>query len=105
MPTRTRSNYRASEVRHLIEDYEELRELRDVRPGYPLRTLLSLVDIDKALMTLNLKERQAVLLCGQVGLTTRTAGVLVGASAMAMSRRYRSGLENLATYLNGAHDY
>jgi DNA-directed RNA polymerase specialized sigma24 family protein len=102
MAPRLRSNYRPAEVKDWIEEYEERRENRDTKPGGPLYTLLVLADIDQALKHLNRKEYEAVLLCGMCGIATRTAGVLVGVSAMAMSRRYRSGLETLTTYLNGA---
>lgn len=103
MSSRLRTNYRASEVQAYIEDYEELREKRDTKPGAPLRTLLCLVDVDRCVARLPFKEKQALLLVGKAGLTTRTAGVLVDVTAMTMSRRYRTGMERLVTYLNGAY--
>jgi DNA-directed RNA polymerase specialized sigma24 family protein len=97
-----RSSYGLDEVRVWIEEYEEFREKVDTRPGRPLTTLLSKVDIDRALSRLGPKEYQAVLLCGLLNLTTRTAGALLGTSAMTMSRRYRFGLERLVIHLNGS---
>lgn len=105
MQTRKQSNYSPAEVRHWIEDYEEVREKKGVRPGAPLHILLCLLDIERAMKTLNRKEYEAVLLCGLNGIAMRTAGNLMGVSAMTMSRRYRSGLENITTYLNGAYAY
>jgi DNA-directed RNA polymerase specialized sigma24 family protein len=98
-----RTTYRDPEVRHWIEDYEEAVEFKGTKPGGQLRTLLALVDIDKALQALNLKERQAAFLCGQVGLSARTAGNLIGVPASTMHRRYQFALETITTYLNGAH--
>ncbi len=85
----------------MIEGYEAVCEIRGTSPGAPLRTLLTLVDIDRCVARLPLKEKQAILLCGQAGLTMRTAGVLVGVNPMTMYRRYRSGMKRLVTYLNG----
>jgi DNA-directed RNA polymerase specialized sigma24 family protein len=102
MAPRLKANYRLTEVRDWIEEYEERRERKDTVPGGSLYALLVLADIDTALKRLNRKELEAVLLCGMCGIATRTAGVLLGVSAMAVSRRYRSGLETLTTYLNGA---
>jgi DNA-directed RNA polymerase specialized sigma24 family protein len=105
MTPRLRSNYRDTEVRALIESYEELREKRDTKPGAPLRALLTLADIDRELSRLPRKEQQALLLVGKAGITTRTGGVLIGVTAMEMSRRYQSGMERLVTYLNGAYGH
>lgn len=79
----------------LIEEYEELDALRS-RSFFHVR----LMDIDRALNMLRTKEKQAVLLCGIVGLTERTAGVLIGVNQSTMHRRYQSGLASLARYLN-----
>lgn len=105
MSTRRVGLYSPAEVRHWIEDYEEVKERKGVRPGAPLHILCCLADIERALKTLNRKEYEAVLLCGLNGISMRTAGNLLGVSAMTMSRRYRSGLENVTTYLNGAYAY
>lgn len=101
--SRLTNSYRESEVRGYIEEYESHRDKRDTKPGAPLRTLLCLVDVDRCVARLSLKERQAVLLVGKAGLTTRTAGALLGVTSMTMSRRYRTGMERLVTYLNGAY--
>lgn len=92
-----RFNYNEDEVRVLIEDYEELDALRATRSFI----LVRLMDIDRALKVLPPKEREALLLCGQIGLTMRTAGAILGVSAQTMSNRYNHGLGNMARFLNG----
>lgn len=100
--SRLRANYRSTEVRGYVEELEELREKKDTKPGHPLRTLLYLLDVERCMADLPLKERQALLLIGQVGISQDIAGRMVGVTGMTMSRRYRSGMERLVTYLNGA---
>lgn len=91
-----RFNYSDEELSTLVEEYEELDSLRS-RAFFQVR----LMDIDQALKSLPPREYEAVLLCGPIGLTVRTAGALLGVSAQTMSNRYRTGLEKMARYLNG----
>jgi DNA-directed RNA polymerase specialized sigma24 family protein len=88
--------YSDEEIKVLVEEYQELNGLRS-KSFFRVR----LMDIDDAITHLRLKERQAIFLCGIVGLTERTAGALLGVSHVAMHKRYRSGLVSLARYLNG----
>ena len=99
--TRARANYRAKEVKAWVEEYEELSAKKGTTPGGPLRALLSLLDIERAYKMLGPHEYQAVLLCGLLGVPMRDAAEALGVSAMTVSRRYRTGLEEITNYLNG----
>jgi DNA-directed RNA polymerase specialized sigma24 family protein len=85
----------------LVEEYEELRENKDTGSHYQLLMLVKLADLDRAIHHLRQKEFEAILLCGMLSLTMRTAGSLLGVSAQTMSNRYNRGLVSLARYLNG----
>ena len=99
MPS-TSFNYSLDEVVVLVEEYESLNALRAQRRGIQIR----LMDIDLALSKLSRAYREAVLLCGVVGLTTRTAGRLVGVSHETMRARYIKGLDALYLIINaGGH--
>ena len=98
---RWKSNYSTGEIRVLVEEYEELRERKETGSRGRLLILLKLADLDKAVRVLGRKEYEAVLLCGILGLTMRTAGNLLDVSAQTMSNRYNRGLVSLARYLNG----
>jgi DNA-directed RNA polymerase specialized sigma24 family protein len=84
------------EVIVLVEEYEALNALRH-KPWIQVR----LMDIDRTVRKLSRPHRTAVLLCGIVGLTTRSAGLLVGESKSTMNRRYRRGMMEILTKLNG----
>ena len=85
----------------LVEEYEELREVKDTGSRGRLHILVKLADLDKAVRFLGRKEYEAILLCGILGITMRTAGNMLGVSAQTMSNRYNRGLSSLARYLNG----
>lgn len=85
----------------LVEEYEELREGRDTGSRGKLLMLVKLADLDRAMKFLGQKEYEAILLCGMLSMTMRTAGNLLGVSAQTMSNRYNRGLSSLARYLNG----
>ena len=85
----------------LVEEYEELRDSKDTGSRRQLLVLLKLADLDKAVRFLGRKEYEAILLCGMLGITMRTAGNMLGVSAQTMSNRYNRGLRSLARYLNG----
>lgn len=80
----------------MIEDYEELRDLR-----HKAWLHVRLIDIERVLPKLPRVYREAILLCGMVGLTTRTAGHLLGVSHTAIRKRYIKGLSALVIKLNG----
>jgi DNA-directed RNA polymerase specialized sigma24 family protein len=95
-----RSNYTLQEVEGLVEGYEEWQEIT-----HRLWVLVRLCDLDIALTKQKQrrpKEYQAVLLVGLIGLDTRTVGTALRVSHDTVWRRYRTGLEWLANYLNGA---
>lgn len=96
MKPRWRPNYTLDEVEALVEQYEEFTGMRSWSFMH-----VRLIDLDRALAVLRPKERQAVLLCGQMAMTTRTAATFVDASHQTMHRRYRRGIERIVSYLNG----
>jgi DNA-directed RNA polymerase specialized sigma24 family protein len=98
--TTPRANYRGDEVKTLVEEYEELRELKGTEQ-WRLRYLVTLADLDRSLRRMPPKEYQAVLLCGLLSIATRTAGALLGVSGETMRKRYLRGLEWLLNDLNG----
>jgi DNA-directed RNA polymerase specialized sigma24 family protein len=100
MASSRRSNYTPKDVRVLVTGWEELWPQRGVEPGLPLRYLCLFADLARAIARLGPKEYQAVLLCGQLQLDSRTAGALMGCSLVTMQKRYESALEMLTTDLN-----
>jgi DNA-directed RNA polymerase specialized sigma24 family protein len=91
-----RDPYTELEVVTLVENYEELNDLRS-KAWVQVR----LMDIDRAFAALRPKEKTAVLLCGLLGFTVRTASALVDVPLATMWRHYQRGLVNMASYLNG----
>lgn len=87
--------YSEEEVEAVVEGYSELDSVR-YKPFIQVR----LLDLERVLPRLSLPYRQAILLCGMVGLTTRTAGRLVGVSAKTMHKRYRRALREILRQLN-----
>lgn len=99
MPS-TSYNYSYDEVVVLVEEYESLNALRATRPGIQIR----LMDIDRALRKLSRVYRVAIFLCGIYGITSRSAGKLVGVSHVMMRRRYLKGMDALYEIINtGGH--
>lgn len=94
-PPKWRSNYTLEEVEALIEGYEELQGVK-----HKAYVLVRLMDIDRALPLLTLKQRQAVFLVGMLGMDTRSAGDVLGISHEAVLKRYRHGLVRLTEILN-----
>lgn len=90
------SRYSEDEVTVLIEEWGELYYKRH-RP----HLLIRYADLSRAQRRLSRPYREAILLCGMAGLSTRAAGKLVGVSHDTMWRRYRRGLRELTSYLNG----
>ena len=89
-------SYDEDEVRVLVEEYEELMDSRS-RAFVHVR----LMDLEQAMRRLPLKLRQAVYLHGQLGMSTRSAGLLIGVSKDTIWRRYNHGLAHLLKTLNG----
>lgn len=88
-------SYTQDEVETLVEEWLELRE--SARPFVRVR----LMDLERNIPRLTLPLRQAVVLHGQFNLSTRDVGAMVGVSPMAVVRRYRLGIEQLVTTMNG----
>jgi DNA-directed RNA polymerase specialized sigma24 family protein len=95
-------NYSNPEIKRLVEEYEEKRHRKGVESDGRLLLLVKHLDLWAGMRRLSPPEYEAVLLCGLLGLTARTAGVLVGASADTMNRRYKRGLISLARNVNNA---
>lgn len=100
-PLRRPARYKSAEVQALVEGYAELRELKSTANARGLRILLTLADLDRAILNLPPKEYQAVLLHGQLGHTLRNAELLLGVGRMKLLRRYESGISFIVRYLNG----
>lgn len=90
-------SYSEEEIEALVEGYEELVYKKD-KPAIFVRIL----DLERALRSLNSRERGAVVLVGIVGLTNEAAGRLLEVSETAVRKRYRAGLESIYDFLNGA---
>lgn len=93
-------NYSNREIKWLVEDWEELREIRGTDSDGRVLLLVKMADVSRCLPRLSRPYREALLLCGMYGISTRTAGELVGVSAVTMNKRYKRGLESLSRYLN-----
>ena len=89
------ARYTPDEVETLVEEWAALRESR--RPFIRVR----LMDLERNIPRLTLPLRQAVVLHGQLGLSTRVVGDLVGTTDRTIRRRYVNGLEQLMTLMNG----
>ena len=87
--------YSEEEVEAIVEGYSELTELR-----FKSFIQVRLLDLERVLRRLSVPYRQAILLCGMVGLTTRSAGKLVGVSAVTMNKRYKRALQEILRQLN-----
>jgi DNA-directed RNA polymerase specialized sigma24 family protein len=89
-------SYDEDEVRVLVEEYEKLMGGRS-RSFIHVR----LMDLDKALPKLLPKERQAIYLHGQMGMSVRSAGQVVGMAPTSLFRRYNEGIAHLVKIMNG----
>lgn len=99
-----RSSYHREEVQALVEGYCNVKELASVSPRR-LWLLVRVADLDRALPRLQPVLRQALYLCGIVGLTRHEAGALLGVNEKTMDRRYSTGVDELTTRLNGGTTY
>lgn len=88
--------YSEEEVEAVVEGYDELTGLR-----HKSFIQVRLLDVELAMRKLSMPHRQAVMLCGLMGFTTRAAGGIMGVSSTTMHKRYRRGLRELVQILNG----
>ncbi len=95
-----RANYSSAEIEAVAEGYEELRE-------HPNKGWIHvrLIDLWRAYYRLSKEQRQAVLLCGMMGYSTRQASAVLDVSHTTVAKRYALGLDAMKSYLNGVHDY
>lgn len=95
-----RSSYSTGEVEVLVEEYESIRGRRDTnRRG--LYYLVLIADIDRALVRLTQKQREAVILHGRVGLSAEGVAGLLGITKDAVLQRYHHAIEMLTHFMNG----
>lgn len=93
-------NYSNREIKWLVEDNEELQEIKGTDSDGRVLLLVKLADLDRGMSKLPRVYKEAVYLCGMLGISTRSAGSLLGVSAVTMNKRYKRGLESLSRYLN-----
>lgn|SRR3954469_9652640 len=98
-----RPNYKADEVKALIENYATLTEKRDTTPR-GLHYLAMIADLDQALARLPLKFYEVVLLHGLLGIPQYEVASILHVSQQAVSKRYRQGLEEVVYVVNGEQD-
>lgn len=87
----------------MVEEYAALRTKADTNPS-GMRTLLQLADLNYALARLPLKYWEVVLLHGLLGLSQEQTAEALHVSQQAVSKRYRTGLEDVTYYINGGID-
>ncbi len=100
---KTPATYSQSEIRWLLEDYEELSGKADTAGGR-LLLLLKLADLHGAVRKLSPTEQEAVVLCGILGLTMASAGQYAGKPTRTMHNHYTRAIQNLQKHLNGDTD-
>lgn len=100
------SGYSSRRVKTLAEGYGTMVYLKSTKPGRGLDILCELADWEQALSVLDSKERSALLLVGQLGLTETEAAKLLGIQRgkpyhqSTVSRRYTRALEKIREHLN-----
>lgn len=93
-----RASYSREELEAVAEGYEELREHEN-----KAWILVRLIDLWRAYYNLSTEQRQAVLLCGIMGYSTRQASLLLDVSHTTVAKRYATGLDAMQSYLNGVY--
>jgi len=91
-----KGSYSIEEVTALVEGYEELR-WSDTKAWI----LVRLIDLRRAMAKLTREHREAVVLCGLHGLSTRVASPYLGVSHTTVAKRYTQGLTVMQKYMNG----
>jgi DNA-directed RNA polymerase specialized sigma24 family protein len=99
-----RSSYSLEDVRRIVESYAELRARADTN-ARGLRTLVLLIDLERAMTWLPNRLRGVVLLHGLLGLDQETTANALQTSQRAISRRYAEGLEHLHFHMNGGYSF
>lgn len=101
MRSRRFGKYTEVQVKEQVEEYAERRERKGTGTQGALLQLLKLLDIDRAIRSLQPKEHHAVLLHGQIGLTQDEAAAVLGVSQPTVHANYRKGISLMTSYLNG----
>lgn len=96
------SSYSVEEVRALVEGYCKLREAVTASPRR-LWLLTRVLDLVRACRSAPLTpdQREALGLCGVLGLTRREAAAFLGVDKKTVDRRWENGTLALTTWLNG----
>lgn len=90
-------NYSEEEVQVLVENYHELSQYYRHKQYVQVR----LMDLEWAIKLLPKSERQAVILCGLLELSSRKAAALLGIPHARLWRRYTKGMTLLFERING----
>ena len=93
-------NYRASEVRQMVEEYPALQARADTDAA-GMHSLLRLADLDQVLARLPEQYWEVVLLHGLLGFSQEQTAGLLNISQQAVSKRWRYALEELTLDING----
>lgn len=88
--------YSEDELLVLLYEYEELREVAN-----KAWVTVRLIDLWRAYSHLSKQRKEAVLLMGLFGFSSRTAGTILGVSHTAMVKRFLAGLDTMLRTLNG----
>lgn len=90
------SPYSLDELLVLLYEYEELREI-DNKAWITVR----LIDLWRAYSKLDKERKEAILLMGLFGYSSRTSGFLLGLSHVTLTKRFIAGLHQMQRTLNG----
>lgn len=90
------SRYSLDELLVLLFEYEELREI-DNKAWITVR----LIDLWRAYDALNTERKEAILLMGLFGYSSRTVGELLGISHTTATKRFIAALHQMQRALNG----
>lgn len=97
---RPSGRYRDTEVRAMVENYQVLLEDRGTH-GAGLRALVRVADLKRTWRKLSPTEREVLLVCGVLGLSSRDAAPHFEKSYSWVQRNYNVALENLTWLMNG----
>lgn len=98
----SRADYGVEEVRAFVQGYMQLREAVTATPRRSW-LLVRYVDLANAIRKAPLSpdQREAIGLCGLLGLTRDEAGRLIGVNEKTMDRRWLNATYTLTHWLNG----
>ena len=105
-PTTSRrfGRYWPEEVRVLVEEYAELRELKGTGTKGGVRHICFLADLDKALRAMPTKAYRYVLLHGLLHLPVRDTAEFFGVHPATAQENYVRALTWITDYLNGVRN-